>query len=140
METINQQNHQLTSFHAAAIKSEKESLLVDSQTGSMRTQSEDLVRLNLLLAQLSFNRLSYGENYRANMPRLKSVVMMCANEVFDYLQSLETSIYYSMPMRQIVEGVSINDGQRYLAELCLLNSRAKSSLEDIMECEEEMSI
>ena len=85
-------------------------------------------------------RVRIGEKHLLNMPRLKKIVMMSGSEVLGYLQRLETSIYENMPIDELVETISLNDAQRYLAELCLLNDRKKSGLEEIIESEEEMRI
>ena len=72
------------------------------------------------------------------MPRLKRITMLRKSDVYRYIQKLETSIYADMPLKELIETIKFNDAQRYLAELCLYNDKEKSSLEDIMESDEEL--
>ena len=81
--------------------------------------------------QIAGNTRKTGDNYIPEMPKISQICMMSAEEVFEILSILETSMYKGNSIAEIACYITVTEGYRYLTELSILNEKEKSGLDDI---------
>ena len=81
--------------------------------------------------QIAGNTRKTGDNYIPEMPKISQICMMSAEEVFEILSILETSMYKGNSIAEIARYITVTEGYRYLTELSILNEKEKSGLDDI---------
>ena len=111
----------------------KESLSLDKPETPIAESEEQAQKelMKLAIDQMAGSTRKLGKDYIPEMPKISQIGMMTPQEVFDYLSTLETSMYKAIPIAEILATITITEGYRYLTELSILNEKEKSNLEDI---------